>query len=135
MMLAKLSAKSVEHANLQRDGAGEQQRDQRQQHVRHAPQSDEQQDRDRDQCENAGFDEGRRHRFARLVVADRGAGSRGFGAKHRGREVSQHVGVVGITLRYRLNAGPAVRQYPVPDQIRRQRLDRSPARGEKLLRN
>ena len=59
MMLAKLSAKSVEHANLQRDGAGEQQRDQRQQHVRHAPQSDEQQDRDRDQRENAGFDEGR----------------------------------------------------------------------------
>ena len=62
--------------------------------------------------------------LAELVIADRGARRRRLGAEHRGREVPQHVGVVGVALRQRLNAGPAVRQYPVADQIRRQRLDR-----------
>ena len=64
MMLAKLSGMPDQHADLERDHAGQQQRDERQQNVADPPQRDPEQDRDRDERGGAGLHEGRGHGVA-----------------------------------------------------------------------
>ena len=116
MMLAKLSERPS-RTQISSVTAREQQGHQRQQHVRHAPQCDEQENGDGDQRQNGGFDEGLGDGSAGFIKANGGAGSCRFRTKHGRGELTQHVSVIWITLGQRLNAGSAVGQHPVAQQI------------------
>src|SRR5712672_272287 len=132
--ICEIERKTVQHANLEGNDAGEQERDQRQEYIRQSSQRDQKQNGDGCEGQDGGFDKGRGDGSSGFIEADRAPCRRWLSAKHRGREIAQHVGVVRVAIWQSLDAGRTVGGYPIADQVRRQRLDRHQLRGKALAK-
>ena len=109
MMLAKLSGRSIATADFQRDDAGDEQRNERQQDVADPPQRDPQEHGDRQQRIGARLDESGDDGGARLQDRDRPLGRVRRDRLHGVGEGAQNRIVVLIAGRRDHDAGVAIR--------------------------
>ena len=112
-----------DHAELQRHHCRQQQWHQRQEHVGDAAQRYPQQQGDRRQREDPGFDKGAHGRVAGFVKQHRRPRRLRLDRDDRADEIAQHRSVIGIALGQDLDARPAVRSQPLTFEVGRDRRD------------
>ncbi len=101
--VCKVGWKPSDHHDFECKQTGDEQRNEREQHVADPPQGDIEQSCDRKQCQGSGFGEGAGDDAAGFIVVDRGAAGRRSSGQHGASEAAQHVGVIGIASRRNLH--------------------------------